>query len=325
MIPYIDMHCDTLMRAYVDGKENIYEWRSAMLDIKRLQEGGARAQFFAIFMLPESMRKELGQAYPEDLDYIKACLEIYRKNLKEESDIIAEAGSLKDYLENEENGRISGILSLEDGRAVNNKVENIQWLYKEGFRMIALTWNHENCFGYPNSGDAQIMQQGLKPFGKEAVSVMNDLGMIVDVSHLSDAGFWDVAKLTRKPFVASHSNCRAIAPHQRNLTDEMIRALAEKGGVMGLNFYGPFLNEDAKDKESRISQMIQHLKHMINVGGSDIPAIGTDFDGIDGRFELSDCSKMQLLFNAMEKAGFTYEQIEKIAFRNVERVLKESL
>ncbi len=323
MIPYIDMHCDTLMQAYISRRETIYEIPELMLDVKRLQEGRARAQFFAIFMLPESMRQELGQAFPKDMDYIKACLQIYKKTMEESGCMIAPTCSLREYLENKKNGKISCILSLEDGRAVKDKVENIQWLYKEGIRMIALTWNYENCFGFPNSKEISIMQQGLKPFGKEAIEIMNDLGMIIDVSHLNDGGFWDIARLTKKPFVASHSNCRAIAPHQRNLTDEMIRALANKGGVMGLNFYGPFLNEDAAGKDSRISQMIKHLKHMINVGGSDMPAIGTDLDGMDGELEIAECSKMQLLFEAMEKAGFTYEQIEKVAYKNVERVIKE--
>lgn len=324
MIPYIDMHCDTLMRAYVSRKETVYDLPELMLDVKRLQAGGALAQFFAIFMLSEDMRAQLGQAFPKDMDYIKALLRIHRETMKLHGDSIAEARSLAEYTENKRNGIISGILSLEDGRAVDGCMENLYWLHREGIRMIALTWNHENCFGFPNSKDTRIMQQGLKPFGKETIEVMNDLGMLIDVSHLSDGGFWDVAKLTKKPFVASHSNCRTIAPHQRNLTDEMIRALAEKGGVMGLNFCGPFLNEDGAGRESRIPQMIKHLKHMINVGGIDTPAIGTDFDGTYGEFDIPECSKMQRLFEAMERDGFTQEQIEKIAYKNVERVIKET-
>lgn len=325
MIPYIDMHCDTLMRAFVNKEKNLSELPQLMLDVKRLRKGGAVAQFFAIFMLPESMREELQGAFPEDVAYIKALLQIHERTMKEQEKVIAGARSFEEYKQNQRLGKISSILSLEDGRAVNGKAENLRWLYEEGIRMIALTWNYENCFGFPNSTDAQIMQKGLKPFGKEAVEIMNDLGMLIDVSHLNDGGFWDIVQLTKKPFVASHSNCRSLAPHPRNLTDEMIRALGNKGGVMGLNFCGPFLNEDACGRESRILQMIKHLKHMIDVGGSDIAAIGTDFDGTFGEFDIPDCSKMQLLFEGMEKAGFTYEQIEKIAYKNVERVLKETL
>ncbi len=323
MIPYIDMHCDTLMRAYMDKKNDIFELPERMLDVKRLRKGGARAQFFAMFMLPESMREELKECFPEDMEYLKALLEIYHNTIGRHEDVVAETTDLSQYTENNRCGKISGILSVEDGRAVAGKMENLRWLRKIGVRMMAPLWNHENCFGFPNSDDSVIMQKGLTVFGKEAISVMNDLGILIDVSHLNNGGFWDVVKLTQKPFVASHSNCRAIASHRRNLSDEMIRALANKGGVMGLNFYGPFLNADASGMESRIPQMIRHVKHMINVGGSDTPAIGTDFDGMNGDFEISECSKMQLLFEAMEREGFTMEEIEKIAYKNVERVIKE--
>lgn len=323
MVPYIDMHCDTLMRAYMNKEKSIWQLPDLMLDIARLKEGGNRAQFFAIFMLPESMKKDLGDAYPKDMDYIKALMEIYHKSIKEHPQVIAEVKTVSDYVRTAKEGKISGILSLEDGRAVDGKFENLEWLYREGIRMIALTWNYENCFGYPNATDAATMQKGLKPFGKEAIACMNDLGIIIDVSHLNDGGFWDIVKLSKQPFVASHSNCRVLSPHQRNLTDEMIRALADKGGVMGLNFYGPFLNADIREQKSGIPQMMQHLKHMVNVGGIDVAAIGTDFDGMQGDFDIPDCSKMRLLFDAMAKEGFTAGQIEKIAYKNVERVMKD--
>ena len=324
MVPYIDMHCDTLMRAYMDKRSDIYELPQLMLDVKRLREGGARAQFFAVFMLPESMRGELGENFPKDPDYIKALLAIYKKTVEEHSETIGQCTDLATYLENKKAGRVNAILSVEDGRAVAGNMENLRWLRKKVVRMMAPLWNYKNCFGFPNSDDSAIMQKELTSFGKESITVMNDLGILIDVSHLNDGGFWDVVKLTTKPFVASHSNCRTLAPHRRNLTDEMIRALADKGGVMGLNFYGPFLNADASGMESCIAQMIRHVKHMIKVGGSDTPAIGTDFDGMNGDFEISDCSKMQLLFEAMERSGFTSEQIEKIAYKNVERVIKET-
>lgn len=323
MIPYIDMHCDTLMRSYMNKEKSIWQLPDLMLDISRLKKGGNLAQFFAIFMLPESMRKDLGDTYPKDVDYIKALQEIYHRSMQEHPEVIAEVKTQADYDKAVKEGKLCGILSLEDGRAVNDKLENLEWLYREGIRMIALTWNYENCFGYPNATETATMQKGLKPFGKEAIACMNDLGMIIDVSHLNDGGFWDVVNLTKKPFVASHSNCRALSPHQRNLTDEMIRALAEKGGVMGLNFCGAFLNADITDRKSGIPQMLQHLKHMVNVGGMDVAAIGTDFDGTFGDFDIPDCSKMQLLFDAMAREGFTAQQIEKIAYKNVERVIRD--
>ena len=318
---YIDMHCDTLMRAYIEKKETIYQVPEFMLDIDRMRKGNCLAQYFAIFMLQESMWEEAKGPFPNDLEYIKALVNIFQKSMKEHSELIAPAGTIQELEENASNGKISGILTLEDGRAVEGRMERLEWLHEQGIRMITLTWNYENCFGYPNSEDRRIMQKGLKPFGREAIVRMNELGLAVDVSHLSDGGFWDVVKLSKKPFVASHSNCRALSPHSRNMTDEMIRALAEKGGVMGLNFAGPFLNADAASRESTLARMILHLKHMVKVGGIETPAIGTDFDGTEGIFDIPDCSKMHLLFETMGKHGFTEAQIEKIAYQNVKRVM----
>lgn len=321
---YIDMHCDTLLKAYQRNAEDIFKLsEDFMVDIERLKAGECLAQYFAIFMQPEFAPKEPDASASEDMDYIKALLQIYRNSMETHSELIAGAGSIAQVERSEGAGLMSGILSIEDGRAVACRMENLEWMYDQGIRMMALTWNQENCFGFPNSLDKEIMNKGLKPFGREAILRMNELGMAVDVSHLSDGGFWDVARLSKKPFVASHSNCRGLSPHRRNLTDEMIRVLADKGGVMGLNFYGTFLNGDAEGKDSRIGRMIDHLKHMINVGGMEVAAIGTDFDGISGSFEIPECSKMQLLFEAMEKSGFTGEQIEKIAYKNVKRAMRD--
>ena len=320
---YIDMHCDTLMRAYVEKKETVYRVPEFMLDIERMKKGGCLAQYFAIFMLPKTMEEEINVPFPEDMEYVKSLLGIFHKSMQECSDVILPARTIAELEKNEAAGKMSGILSVEDGRAVNGKMKNLEWMYDEGIRMIALTWNYENCFGFPNSADADMMSRGLKDFGKEAVLRMNELGIAVDVSHLNDGGFWDVAKLSKKPFIASHSNCRALAPHRRNMTDEMIRALAGKGGVMGLNFAGPFLNADAAGRASTIPRMLAHLKHMVNVGGIETAAIGTDFDGTFGEFDIPECSGMQLLFDAMAKNGFTAEQIEMMAFKNVKRAMRD--
>ena len=163
---------------------------------------------------------------------------------------------------------------------------------------------------------------GMKPEGFEIVREMNRVGMVVDVSHLGDDGFWDVVKYCDGPFVASHSNARAVCNHTRNMTDDMIRALADKGGVMGLNFCGDFLNPNGK---SRAEDMVRHAKHIINVGGSDILGLGTDYDGIDGDLELDHCDKMPLLAQEMERQGFSTQQIEKIFHGNVLRLYREVL
>lgn len=320
---YIDLHCDTLSEAFLKGKKDIFCFPEAMADVQRLQSAGAAAQFFAIFMIPQSDEIRNRVRIPDDDAYIDALCEILQRTVQEHSDVIAPAGNAADLERNYRMGKISAFLTLEDGRAVNGSMEKLEYFYEKGIRLISLTWNFENCFGAPNSVDRTVMEQGLTPFGKEAVCRMEELGMIVDVSHLSDGGFWDVANVLRGPFVASHSNCRALSPHPRNLTDEMLRALGERGGVAGLNFCPAFLHQDITCRKSTTERMIAHVKHMANKGGIGCVAVGTDFDGIQGDLEVGTPEKMELLFSGLSEAGFTTGEIEKIAFGNAERAIRE--
>lgn len=315
MVPYIDLHRDTLYEAWCKNRQDISDFPQAMVDVNRLKQGGCMAQFFAIFMLQEDDKAKYHTDISDD-DYIASLVKTFRNSN------MAFAGNLSDIRKNQQESNLSGLLTLEDGRAVNGRMENLERFYEMGIRLITLTWNYVNCFGHPNSFDRTEMAKGLTDFGKDAVIRMQELGMLVDVSHLSDGGFWDVAELCKKPFIASHSNCRSLSPHPRNLTDEMIRTLADHGGVMGLNFCPEFLTSDITNKESRIEDMICHLKHMVNIGGEDIAAIGTDLDGIDGDLEIGRAEDMPRLFEAMDRAGFSETLIEKIAWKNAWRVLE---
>lgn len=321
---YIDFHCDTLMKAWM-GRKKTLSALGGMVSLESLKEGGCKAQFFAIFMPPVNLKKIAGLFLPKDEAYIEKNLQIFRNTVERFPDVLAPVGSMEDIKANWMKGKISGILTLEDGRAVDGRMENLERFYDMGIRLISLTWNHANCFGFPNSSESSVMEKGLTDFGKKAVVRMNELGMIVDVSHLSDGGFRDVASLCKKPFVASHSNCRSINPHPRSMTDEMIRTLADKGGVMGVNFGPEFLTGDVKAKESRMEAIAAQLRHMMNTGGEDCPAIGTDFDGVSGRLEIDSPGQMPRLFEALKNNGFTERQIEKIAYRNAERVIAEVL
>ena len=248
---------------------------------------------------------------------------VYQNTMENCADIIAPACTYEDLQRNWQQKKVSAFLTVENGCVVDGKMERLEQLYQMGVRLITLTWNDDNCFGHSHAKDAGRMQLGLTPFGKEAVTYMTERGILVDVSHLSDGGFYDVAELVKKPFVASHSNCRELAPATRNLTDDMIRILAEHGGVCGLNFYPPFLNTDPVDKVSRIERMCEHVKHLVNVGGIECVGIGTDFDGIEGNLEIADCMEMEKLFDALQKKGFCEDDIERIAYKNVERVIRE--
>lgn len=321
---YIDMHCDTLWKAWEIGADNICNLKGTQADALRLMKGDCKAQFFAVFFPSIESDQYNSDAYPGDDGYFDALYKIYRNTLSS-CDKVAEAKSLSDLEKNEKDGKLSLILTMEDGRNVLGDMSRLEHYYDLGVRALALTWNHENCFGFPNSRDPEIMSRGLKDFGKEAVVRMNELGMLIDTSHLSDGGFRDVVSITKKPFISSHSNCRALNPHPRSLTDEMIRALAEKGGCMGLNFASAFLTMDPSQRESTVELMIPHLKHMVKIGGIECAAIGTDLDGVSCNLEIDSADKMPLLFDGMKKAGFTDGEIEKIAYKNAERVMKEAL
>ena len=227
---------------------------------------------------------------------------------------MAFAQSFEKMQENLQNGKLSAFLTMENAYAVKGKMENLKKFHDMGVSLMTLTWNDPNCFGQNHSDDPVLMKTGL-----------TDFGIIVDVSHLSDGGFFDVAELSKKPFVASHSNCRELSPSTRNLTDDMVRVLANKGGVSGINFEPTFLNMDQNDIHSRVSRMCDHVEHFIKVGGVECVGIGTDFDGIGGEFEISDCTKMNLLFDELHRRKISDDVIDKITFGNVARVIKDSM
>ncbi|MBR6518367.1 MAG: dipeptidase [Oscillospiraceae bacterium] len=326
---YIDLHCDTLCMAFETQNRNIFDRPEFMVDIKRLKEAKALAQFFAIYMPPQEWIHNIKPGYTDD-QFIDELYGILCDAIAEHPDDIALAKEYKDMKINGKKGKVSAFLTLEDGRSINGSFEKFDKYYDMGVRLVSLTHNYENCFGYPNSPDSKIMNSGLKPFGKEAVEYMNDKGIIIDVSHLSDGGFWDVMELSKKPVVASHSCARALTPHPRNLTDEMIKAMAEKGGVCGINLCPLFVT--GKDisggvyiDESRLEDVVRHIMHLYNVGGSDFVAIGTDFDGIGGKLDIASPLDMDKLFDALLKNGMNAADVEKIAYKNAERLVRETL
>lgn len=323
---YIDMHCDTLVKALAGKNHTAEHLPGTMVDVSRLKESGAAAQFFAMFLPQRNEPEWFGlEEMPGLEELMEKIYEIFQNTLRECSSYLAPAHNDAELEANRKAGKISAFLTIENGFPVRGELENLKKFYDMGVRLITLTWNDPNCFGYPHSGDSKEMERGLTDFGREAISYMNELGILVDVSHLSDGGFYDVAELSKKPFVASHSNCRALSPATRNLTDEMIHILAEKGGVAGINFEPSFLNADVTDPVSRVERMCDHVLHFIDKGGMDCVGIGTDFDGIGGKFEIADCTGMHLLFEALHRRGLSEDAIEKIAYGNVARVIRDTM
>lgn len=326
---YIDMHCDTL-QIYLDKRnvEDLYN-NNKYVSIPKLNKGQCLLQFFAIFMTKYDFYKDTSMPEFSDKDVITRLYKGFSKDMGKYSDNIGWIREYDDIIRNIDSGKISALLSLEDGRILGNDLENIKRVYDAGFRSIGLTWNFENEIGYSHSTDNTIMRMGLKRFGKDAVDYMQQLGMCVDVSHLSDGGFKDVAdisKANRKPFIASHSNCRSLGCATRNLTDSMIKDIGNASGVIGINFYPAFLtHKETEYTECRVEDLIAHIIHLRDVGGIDVIGIGTDFDGCDGNFEIKDVSYMQMLFDGLKKQGFSESDIEKIGNKNVLRVLNSIL
>ncbi|OCL26104.1 peptidase M19 [Orenia metallireducens] len=310
----IDLHCDTIYRIFTENKKARLRDNSFHVDINKLEKSNSIAQFFALFL-------DLEEIESSPLEHTLAMLDRFYQELKENQDKIKIACSYKELIENQKNGKISAFLTIEEGQALEGSLTNLRNFYRLGVRLITLTWNYPNTIGYPNTQE-EYRSKGLSLFGKKVVKEMNKLGMLIDVSHLSDQGFYDVAKLSTSPFIASHSNARIIRNHSRNLTDAMIRTLANKGGIMGINFSSSFL---ANKEISEIADIIKHIKYIHKVGGIDTVALGSDFDGIDCELELGNIGEMDKLYSALKKAGFNEDDIEKIYYKNAERVIKEVL
>ena len=316
---YVDLHCDTIS-AVVQAGANLRTF-DGHINLDKLKKGDALAQFFAIF-IPTNDAAAEGNITLNPTEFFDLVYDGYLKNLEMFSDTLAPAYCYDDIMANAKAGKISSILTIEDGVPLYGSMENLEMYYKKGVRLITLTWNYENSLGFPNSRDPERMKLGLKPFGIEAVRRMNELGILIDVSHLSDGGFYDVAKYSQKPFVASHSCARALCNHPRCMTDDMLHLLGEKGGVCGINFCAGFLNEGAS--YTAVEDVVRHALHIRDKAGLEALALGSDFDGIGSTLEFKDYTGMPVIERALAK-HFTPSELDKIAQGNALRVIRESM
>lgn len=314
-----DLHCDTITcRVSLSmGKDRLAK-SDGHIDLPRLKAGGALAQAFAVFAPAEPVQEllSLGET-PEAV--FDASYAWYERELSENAGDIAPVRIFLDFQKNREAGKVSALLTLEDG-ALIRQVEDVNVLYEKGVRMAALTWNFENSLGFPNTIEWD-MSKGLTALGQEALHRMQQLGMVVDVSHLSDGGFADVAALSKKPFVASHSNARAICDHPRNLTDHMLRALAKMGGAAGLNFYNLFVGDTGA---TSIEGILRHALHIRKVAGVETLCLGSDFDGISCELEIGDYAGYPALLRALE-AHFTPREMDLITHGNALRIFRDCM
>ena len=320
MMRVIDFHCDTMGEriARSEGKVGLRS-NDCHISLEKMLKGEGLAQFFAIWIPLHDTAEKLGVTM-QPYEYFNFVYGKYLEEMEKNKDIVAPAFCLDDIKANREKGLLSSILSIEDSVPLEGKIERVDEFYNKGVRLMSLTWNYENSVAYPTSEDPEIMKKGLKPFGFEAIARMNELGMIIDVSHLNDAGIFDVLKHSKKPIVASHSNARGLCNHRRNLTDEMLKLLGENGGLTGLNYCAPFMSEEAaKNNMTTCDDIVRHALYIKNKAGIDALAFGSDFDGIGNDLDFGDYAGMPKVIAALEK-HFTADEIEKICWKNAQRI-----
>jgi len=283
------------------------------VDLPRLKEGNVKLLVFAIFVeenyfpAGDGLKKTL-QVMDYYFQIIKECNEL---------ELVTEYSDIENII-NE--GKIASILAIEGAKSIFD-LSALRVFHRLGIRMITLTWNHRNHLA--NGIGETKKNMGLTSLGEEFVKEMNKLGIVIDVSHLNNMGFWDVIKTSNKPVVASHSNAKSLCSHVRNLSDKQIKAIADSGGIIGINFCPLFLTETDK---ADIKDVVKHISYIKSLVGVKHIGLGTDYDGIlktpNG---LEDMGKLYKLQNVLINEGYTESEIRDILFNNWLRVYKDTL
>ena len=307
----IDLHCDTMMQLLDHPHSGDLYRNTWKIDIEKLQKAHSKIQDFALFINMGETNDPYGR-YEEMRNLCVSQIHNYGEHIQH-------VLSYQDVESVYETGKIGALMSIEEGGVLGGDLDKLKQAYQDGVRLITLTWNYPNGLGEPHCGE---QHKKLTSKGVEFVEAMQDLGIIVDCSHLNDAGTEQLGDILEVPFVASHSNAREVTAHTRNLPDNLIKLIANKGGVIGLNFAQSFLGTSPI---SRIEDIVKHGLYLINKGGEDVVALGTDFDGIKPDTEIKDTSEMYRLYDAFKEAGLSEEQCEKLFWKNADRLLKEIL
>ncbi|NCC12827.1 MAG: membrane dipeptidase [Spirochaetia bacterium] len=306
MLPIIDLHCDTIHALHAGERSgNLGLSSNAHVDLRWMDGAGTVTTCFALFVD--------AHAHASPWSHANKLYERFQQELHASGSQIVQVLSPNEHLEGPMH---QAILSVEELGILEGRLDRIAVLASWGVRLATITWNHENELGYPHH------QRGdLKPFAYEVIEAMEHHKILVDVSHLNDAGFSSVAGFAKRPFIASHSNARAVTNHSRNLSDGMIEKIADAGGIIGLNFCPSFLSEDWG--HSSIEAMVAHAMHIHQVGGSSVLALGTDFDGISGTLDVEHYPQLATLHEALLKAGLSTDTLGKMWYGNALRVLSE--
>ena len=350
--PVFDGHNDTLLELYApeEGEERSFFERSEQghIDLPRAREGGLVGGIFAIYTPPPPGSKERDRQYgltiteggyevkprsPVDHEYSKEFTDgviSFLYDLEGEADgQVALVRTYEDLERNLQEGILSVVLHFEDAVAIEEDLSNLEAYYERGLRSLGLVWSRPNVFGhgvpfrFPHSPDTG---PGLTEAGKELVRACNRMGVLIDLAHMNEKGFWDVAELSGAPLVVSHAAVHALCPSTRNLTDGQIDAVGQSNGLIGIIFSPGMIRADGqRDADSiPLADLVRHFDHVVERIGIDHVAIGSDFDGAVMAQELADVTRLPNLMDALREEGYNDDSLEKIAYRNWFRVLRDS-
>lgn len=344
MISVFDGHNDTLLKLYTGarGENASFMARSdeGQLDFVRAQEGGLVGGFFALYspsldpgpdVEPEETENgyRVNLAAPRDrqaaLADVIAMAAILFRTERESAGQFTVVRTVADLQQALATGVMAAIFHIEGAEAIDTDLATLELLYQAGLRSLGPVWSRQNVFGsgvpfsFPSTPDTG---DGLSWAGKELVQHCNELGIMLDLSHMTERGFWDVARLSDAPLVATHSNVHALSASPRNLTDKQLDAIRDSDGMVGLNYAVSFLREDGRpDTQTGLDVMVRHVDYLLDKLGEDRVGFGSDFDGARIPDEISDASKLQNLLVALRQHGYNDTLLNKLGTGNWLRVL----
>lgn len=302
-----DAHCDTLQKI-CDNDKSLRK-NDLHLDLVRLKNRKRNSiQIFAAFVDKEN----------DILSPKERCIQLitrYWEECIQNADLIEHCNSVEDIYSTVAKKKVAGLLGIEGGEALEGKIENLGLFYEMGVRIITLCWNYQNeiADGVMSAGNV-----GLTDFGKTVVREMNRLGMLIDVSHMSEKSFWDVMEYTKMPVAATHSNAKKIKNHQRNLSDAQIQAIIENNGCIGINIYPEFVSGNT----CKVCDIVRHIEYIMALGGENNIGIGSDFDGIDTLPQsLGGVEDLESIFNSLLQLGYSDKAVSKLAGGNFLRLI----
>lgn len=298
MIPYFDLHCDTISECALKGV-SLRDNRSLHVSLERGKALGPWFQCFAVWIPDES---------DSPLQRFRLAADCLKKEARNHSDLFTLCQSQEDLKKIAKDCGIGAILTVEGGSVLEGRLEVLEELSASGVKMITLTWNRAN-----EIGGGAMEPGGLTPFGQQVLKEMERLKILPDVSHASDPLFWETAEAVQGPLVASHSNSRKVCPHPRNLTDDQFREICRRGGLVGLNFYREFLTPSG---QCGMEAILSHAEHFLSLGGEDILAMGSDFDGAEMPQGIEGIQSIESLAECFLRHGYAESLVKKIFYQN---------